>query len=208
MTTIKVQVRSRQRRSALIRIASDLFIEKGYERTSIDEMVRVAGGSKSNVYSAFGGKLGLFKEAVETLCADTVISPVAALDYSGLDLEASLTKFGEALLTYILRKRALALDRLILSEAARCPEIGSVWYKYGPLESQRACATLIAAHINSKRIGLISPDHLAVQFHSMLVWDVQHRALAGMVVTRSMVRETVKDAVQIFMSYLKNFIPR
>jgi len=54
-------------------------------------VVELAGGSKSTVYSEFGGKCGLFINSIETLCRQSN-EPLAKLDYTGLNLEQSLKK--------------------------------------------------------------------------------------------------------------------
>ena len=48
--------RGEVRNSRLQKVAADLFLKRGYEGVSIDRIVEVAGGSKSTVYSEFGGK--------------------------------------------------------------------------------------------------------------------------------------------------------
>jgi AcrR family transcriptional regulator len=199
---IPKQTRSRRRREALVKAACDIFLETGYEKTTVDAIVRRAGGSKSAVYAEFGGKEGLFKAAVEALSAEIVL-PVAMLDYTGLDLESSLKKFGIALLQYLLRKRILGLDKLILSEVWRYPEVGSSWYKQGPQRMRQACTTLIASHVGERNTGVLPPDRLAARFHDMLVWDSQHRALAGIAVTPAAIRQIVEDSVQILLASMK-----
>jgi AcrR family transcriptional regulator len=44
---------------AVLRAAHDLFVEKGYGRTTIAEVARVAGVSTETVYAAFGTKVNL-----------------------------------------------------------------------------------------------------------------------------------------------------
>lgn len=40
--------------SRLQKVAADLFLNRGYEGVTIDNIVELAGGSKSTVYSEFG----------------------------------------------------------------------------------------------------------------------------------------------------------
>jgi AcrR family transcriptional regulator len=54
-----------ERREQLIGVARELFAERGYEATSIEEIAERAGVSKPVVYEHFGGK-----EAMYTLIAD------------------------------------------------------------------------------------------------------------------------------------------
>jgi AcrR family transcriptional regulator len=56
----KIPKRSLAKREKLLEIAAKLFLEKGYEGVSVDEITSQVGGSKTNIYSHFGGKEGLF----------------------------------------------------------------------------------------------------------------------------------------------------
>jgi len=50
--------RGEARNSKLQKVAAGLFLKRGYEGVSIDRIVELAGGSKSTIYSEFGGKCG------------------------------------------------------------------------------------------------------------------------------------------------------
>ena len=53
-----------QRRERIVRAAAPLFLKKGYDNVSIDEIIGVVGGSKATIYAWFGGKEGLFEAVV------------------------------------------------------------------------------------------------------------------------------------------------
>src|ERR1700722_16744671 len=96
--------RGEVRNSKLQKVAADLFLKRGYEGVSIDKIVELAGGSKSTVYSEFGGKCGLFISSIETLCREAN-APLEKIDYTGLSLEASLKKLSFHILNIITAKR-------------------------------------------------------------------------------------------------------
>lgn len=45
---------------ALLLSANELFLDKGYDAVSLDDIVQHAGGSKASIYKYFGNKEGLF----------------------------------------------------------------------------------------------------------------------------------------------------
>src|SRR5262245_15041043 len=78
-----------QRRERLVRLAAPLFLKKGYDNVSIDEIIGVVGGSKATIYTWFGGKEGLFEAVVRQKCGDVVMA--IHVDTTG-SLEAQLTE--------------------------------------------------------------------------------------------------------------------
>jgi AcrR family transcriptional regulator len=107
------QSRGEIRNSKLQKVAADLFLKRGYDGVSIDKIVELAGGSKSTVYSEFGGKCGLFIRSIENLCREAN-KPLAEIDYAGLNLEASLKKLSFQILKLITAKRSVELHRLAI----------------------------------------------------------------------------------------------
>ncbi|RYD43145.1 MAG: TetR/AcrR family transcriptional regulator, partial [Sphingomonadales bacterium] len=47
-----------RRQSAILDAAESLFLEQGYERTSLAEIVKTSGGSLATLYELFGNKQG------------------------------------------------------------------------------------------------------------------------------------------------------
>ena len=54
-----------ERHLAFVISATELFLEKGYDAVSLDDIVNHAGGSKASLYKYFGNKDGLFKAICE-----------------------------------------------------------------------------------------------------------------------------------------------
>jgi len=54
-----------QRHERVLRLVWPLFLKKGYDNVSIDEIIGVIGGSKATIYAWFGGKEGLFAEVLK-----------------------------------------------------------------------------------------------------------------------------------------------
>ena len=48
--------------------ATNLFLEHGYEATSMDMVIQKVGGSRRNIYERFGGKEGLFVAVITDEC--------------------------------------------------------------------------------------------------------------------------------------------
>ena len=178
------------RSSKLQKVAANLFLKHGYEGVSIDKIVQQAGGSKSTVYTEFGGKCGLFISSIETLCRESNES-LAHIDYSGLNFDRSLKKLAVHVLKLISSRKAVALHRLAIAEAENCPEVGAAWYTHGPARTTSFIRQILERHADEFHNPAISLDRLAVTLHDALTGDILYRRLAG--ITKS---ETEKELDQ------------
>jgi AcrR family transcriptional regulator len=170
--------RGEVRNSKLQKVAAELFLKRGYEGVTIDKIVELAGGSKSTVYSKFGGKCGLFISSIENLCRESN-EPLAKIDYTGLNLEESLKKLSFHILKLITARRSVELHRLAIGEAENCPEVGEAWYTHGPARTASFIRSLLENHSEELRKTTVPIERIAVMLHDSLTGDVLYRLLAG-----------------------------
>src|SRR3981189_3740939 len=156
--------RGEVRNGKLQKVAADLFLKRGYEGVTVDKIVELAGGSKSTIYSEFGGKCGLFISSIETLCRESN-EPLARIDYTGLNLEESLKKLSFHILKLITSKRSVELHRLAIGEAANCPEVGEAWLTHGPARTASFIRSALESHREELRKTTISSERRGVPLH-------------------------------------------
>src|SRR3984957_20606072 len=137
--------RGEVRNGKLQKVEAEMFLKRGHGGVSIDKVVEVAGGSKSTVYSKFGGKCGLFISSIENLCRESN-EPLTKIDYAGLNLEESLKKLSFHILRLITAKRSVELHRLAIGEALNCPEVGEAWYTHGPARTASFIRFVLESH--------------------------------------------------------------
>ena len=195
------QTRAEARNDKLQSVAADLFLKRGYDGVTLDQVVELAGGSKSTVYSEFGGKCGLFISSIETLCREAN-EMLATIDYTGLNLEQSLKKIAFHILKIITAKRSVELHRLAIGEAANCPEVGEAWYTYGPARTASFIKDVFASHRRELGNTSVPVERMAVFLHDALTGDVLYRLLAGVAkrVSDSELEHRAKDIVDVFLS--------
>jgi AcrR family transcriptional regulator len=198
------RTRAEARNGKLRTVAADLFLKRGYDGVTIDKVVELAGGSKSTVYSEFGGKCGLFISSIETLCRESNES-LAKIDYTGLNLEQSLKKLAFQILKLISAKRSVDLHRLAIGEAANCPEVGEAWYTHGPARTASFIRAVFESHRSELRNTSVPVERLAVFLHDSLTGDVLYRLLAGVRKRESddELERTANAIVDVFLTTVK-----
>ncbi len=187
-----------RRRDRIARLAWPLFLKKGYDNVSIDEIIEVIGGSKATIYAWFGGKEGLFEAVVKQKCDDVVLSIKA--DPNG-SIERQLIEIGHSFLETVLSPPILEFHRLMVSIGRTFPETGRLFFKAGPINAYSIVAEWIAEQQKDGRIGDDDPYRLAVLFLDMLIGERQLSWLTGMpqATRRDRIDETVDLAVKVFL---------
>jgi TetR/AcrR family transcriptional repressor of mexJK operon len=118
------------RREQLIAVAEQLFLQHGFANTSVNAIVREAGGSLATLYAEFGSKESLFESVLSERAArffpDERSAPTRTLD-ARTELRALATQ----MLKRMLSEDGLAVYRLAVHEAPRFPALRKALLEVG-----------------------------------------------------------------------------
>ncbi|WP_283136477.1 TetR/AcrR family transcriptional regulator [Rhizohabitans arisaemae] len=124
--------RTARKRRAILKAATEVFLQHGYLGASMDEVAARAAVSKQTVYKQFQDKKHLFSEII----LGTTVQVVAGLGqaYASIleetpDVGQALRDLGRRLLVDLTRPDVLQLRRLVLAEADRFPDIATAWFE-------------------------------------------------------------------------------
>jgi AcrR family transcriptional regulator len=114
--------RPEDRERQIVRAAMELFVERGYATTTLDDIARAAGVSKGLPFLYFGNKEGLFKAVI----GEAILAPLN----SGEERIAAFTGTTEALLRDIVAKFRAFVEtpaggvlKLVVAEAGNFPDV-------------------------------------------------------------------------------------
>jgi AcrR family transcriptional regulator len=110
------------RRQAFLQAAREVFLEHGYEAASVNDVVRMAGGSLATLYAQFGNKEGLFLAFMQDQHDRFAREMRAPVNVDELPLEEALQVVGEHFLRRLLARDSLAFFRVMVSEGRKVPE--------------------------------------------------------------------------------------
>ncbi|WP_371420012.1 TetR/AcrR family transcriptional regulator [Tardiphaga sp.] len=120
----------------LLDCATELFLERGFDATSIDAVAEAARVSKPTVYGQYVDKRGLF-EAVLKREIGRWIAPLAAaaeITRTGKNVasfEKQLVELGRQLIATSASKGANAVVRILAAQSASFPELGELAFREG-----------------------------------------------------------------------------
>lgn len=123
-----------RRHRALLATAFRLFLDKGWDGVSVEEISRQAGVTKGFIYARYADKGALFTEAIERLMADATGTLHLAEPLPD-DVEEGLFTFGRRILDVALRPEAVAFFRQFVAEAGRLPDLARLFVERNPLRA-------------------------------------------------------------------------
>lgn len=120
--------RGEQLREHILRTAKDVFIEFGYERTSMDVVAARAETSKRSLYAHFAGKDVLFGAVIE-LVRELYLGKLGTPAEHGAEPAEAVVRYCGRLVQLQLWQAALRTMRIGIAEAERLPEVAADFHE-------------------------------------------------------------------------------
>ena len=130
--------RGHERHLALLLSANQLFLERGYDAVSLDDIVNHAGGSKASIYKYFGSKDGLFTAICDyrrEIFFKDICNP---FDCQQDQLRQYLIQTLKNFHQHLIQPENAAFLRLIVEQAQRNPKLARYIMEQGPRHIQKA----------------------------------------------------------------------
>jgi AcrR family transcriptional regulator len=176
--------------------ALDLFLERGFERTSIDAVAAAAGMAKRTVYLRYGDKLTLFKAALQRAIDDWIIPVERLRAIETDDLEETLLRIGERLIRNVMTPTGLRMLRITNAESGRMPEIGRYTYQRGTERTMEYLADLFRRRADG---ATVDADAAAFAFMNLVVAGLPVTAAWGVEMDRTTIERHTRYAVRLFL---------
>lgn len=171
--------RSDRKRRLILEAASTVFLDRGYNGTTMDEVATLAGVSKPTLYRHFTDKERLYAAIIQLTAddVDKVIQLVAGSLADASHPREALQGLARKLVTALMQPELLRLRRLVIANAERFPDVARAWFAQG---FERVLATLAASFERYAQRGLLKVDDpllAANHFTGLLLWIPLNRAM-------------------------------
>jgi len=187
--------RREARRAAILRAARQAFLDRGFLRTTLDDIVGRSGGSRATIYEEFGSKEGLFAAIVGDIL-EAMKAPQAADNPPA----AALRSMAAAYMAGLMDPDSLALFRVVVGECAHMRDLGRAVFRAGPEAGARALAEQLYRWTLTGELALDDPDAAARQFIGMVEGDLHRRAVMWHhIPTDAEVAANIDLAVRLFL---------
>jgi TetR/AcrR family transcriptional regulator, mexJK operon transcriptional repressor len=190
------------RREQLIAVAEQLFLQHGFADTSVNAIVREAGGSLATLYAEFGSKEALF-ESVLSARAARFFPDESSAPKQTLDAEVELRALATQMLKRMLSDDGLAVYRLAVHEAPRFPALRKALLEVGMpgLLDRTASYLQTLADRGALRIeSSAEAQRLAAsRFIALVQGQIVFSAACGGIISARTRAAHVNDAVEAFL---------
>jgi AcrR family transcriptional regulator len=156
--------------------ATDLFLQRGFDATSCDQVVAQAGAGKASLYARYANKQQLFAAVVRRMVDHTLI-PSAEVPWH-LPVQERLRAVAHSLLAHALAPEAVALMRVVVTTAHRMPDLARLMDRIGR-DGGVACVARAIAGDDAAPERLAQASRVAGRFIDMVFVPHQMRAMIG-----------------------------
>ncbi|MBV8850415.1 MAG: TetR/AcrR family transcriptional regulator [Methylobacteriaceae bacterium] len=181
--------------------ARRVFLADGFDGASMNDVARVAGVSKGTLYVYFQSKQALFEALIREEHRRTA-ERLSMFDEAEPDVALVLTRFGNALMNFMLLPEHIALVRTVSAAAAKFPAIGRAFFDAGPQYGADRLAAYFSQQVEAGALFIDDVNLAAWQFLEALQGGHLKRMLFCVCEPpqQDAVEKAVARAVEMFMA--------
>jgi TetR/AcrR family transcriptional regulator, mexJK operon transcriptional repressor len=151
----------------LLDIATEVFMEHGFEGASTNEIAKRANCSKTTLYCRFPTKQALFIAVLERHM-EAMFKELESSLPDDAPMEETLMEFGSRVLRIALSDEKIHLQRVINMEAERFPELAERYFELGPERGQERLSRYLRGQIKRGRLVNEDPHLMAEHLISLI----------------------------------------
>jgi AcrR family transcriptional regulator len=196
-----MRVKTDKKKNEIVSIAGGLFLTQGYGSVTMAMIAAAVGGSKGTLYGYFSSKEEIFAAFVVS-AGQQRWQEFICLDEEPSDIESGLLALARRYLRLLLSPEIMSVNRLVIAEAARFPELGRIFYDNGPKSVIGTVASTLQKAAEAGELTLDDPLSAAWRFKALCEARLFEQFLWGIrdSVTDAEITENIKPACAIFLS--------
>jgi AcrR family transcriptional regulator len=192
---------ARERDARLIEIATDMFLEHGFEGTSMERLAEAAMIGKATLYARYPDKGALFADVLRRRIIEVNASLEAEFEteLKGRSLEATLVIVARRMLDLSVSPAAVALGRILAAQGARFPELGKLAAEEGLRRKIAVVEHVLARFATTQRYAIADTSLLADLFLGIVLGRVSQLVLLGVPLEPEILARRAEAAVTLFL---------
>src|ERR1700722_15406361 len=187
----------------LLDAALDLFLEHGFELTTIEMIAARINMTKRTVYARYTDKASLFRGAVQRAIERQIVPQHVLEGFDQGDLAATLESVARLRIGQVMTPNGLRLQRIINTESYRFPGIFTDNFEQSAKPVLDFVAGVLDRAIAAEQIAPTDSGFAASAFMSMVVGGQVRAIVSGRVPTRAELDRKVTFTVRLLLDGLR-----
>ncbi|KGC20238.1 TetR/AcrR family transcriptional regulator [Burkholderia gladioli] len=191
------------KRDQILDAATRVFLQHGYEGTSMDRVAAESNAARRTLYNQFDGKEALFEAMTARIWASFPVFDITRDEESLRDPKVGLTRLGHAVSNFWIPPEAVAFLRMVISEGPRFPALTKTFFEKGKAPAMDAVATYLEALSKRKLVKIKNSKLAARQFLGLIDEPLLWVRVVGIDETYSQQERDVivENAVDMFLGF-------
>jgi TetR/AcrR family transcriptional regulator, mexJK operon transcriptional repressor len=194
---------SEARRAELLDTALDMFLERGFEQTTMEGVAAAVGMTKRTVYARYTDKAALFIATVQRAIERMIVADDVLRELDTGDLEQTLTAVARMRVAQVMTPAGLKLQRIINTESYRFPQIFTMSYEQGAGAVIAFLADLLRRHNSAGAVCVEQPDMAANVFMSMVVGGPVRMIVSGNPLNQQEIDDRIGFSIRLFLNGIR-----
>jgi AcrR family transcriptional regulator len=188
-----------RRQEELLDHALELFLDNGFELTTLDAVAAAVGMTKRTVYARYDDKRALFKAAVQRAVDRWVVPPETLQAADTGELATTLAAIARLRIKLVMSPEGIRLNRILNAESYRFPEVFIAAIEQGTGPVIAFLAALLRRHIARGELAVADPELAATVFLSMAVGGPARAFSTGNPIDEKRLEDRVQFCVRLFL---------
>jgi AcrR family transcriptional regulator len=191
-----------ERDERVLEIASRLFLERGYDATSMEAIADAAAIGKATLYARYADKGALFADVLRRRILQ-VYGPLEE-EFKGLlegsaDMERTLCRVASRLIEMSTSAETITLGRILTTQAPRFPDLARLAISEGTGRQQRLVESVLARLARDRPFLSDDLPLMADLFVSIVLGRVGRLKMYGIPIDPDTIEHRTTEAVRVFV---------
>jgi TetR/AcrR family transcriptional repressor of mexJK operon len=188
-----------RRHEELLSVALDIFLERGFELTTMEEIATQVGMSKRTVYARYEDKAALFKATVRRAIESYTVPRAALEAVASDDLRETLAAVARLRIANIATPVSTKLQRILSAQSYRFPELFTAAFEEGAGPTVSFLRDLFVRYSRKGEINVAEPSRAATAFLSLAAGAPARIIVSGNPLGAREIEKHIRFAVNLFL---------
>ena len=190
---------AQRRLGNMLETAMRLFLDRGYEAATVEEIAKTAGVAKRFIYARYDDKSELFGAAIEHAFMGKFEGVLRGFEPSWRGAEGDLYELGQKLVEIAIQPEPVALHRLFISSAPLFPHLARRFVERNRERALKEIERVFKFYADRGEIAFPHPQLVIEQFFISVVGIPQRLALLGLREGPEEQEQRLRIAVRLFV---------